>query len=703
MSTNTPGFVYILTNPSFKENWIKIGKTSRAVEERVKELDSTGVPLSFEIYATMKTVKYNEVEKLVHIAIDDLTDLRIRKNREFFEVNPERILRIFHSIASTIDDAEMILYIDGQPVRPDQKEYKRVVKPRRTKSQKRNAKESESDATNSSDNVNTPLKKANATNLKTSNANAIKFYSEGISKFMLRLYGEAMRNFNQVKNLDAKMLTNFYIYRSLTIYNIYGPNEAKEEIIKAIEYDEFNAEAYYIKSHIEFEQGNSDDAFKDLDHAIILNYDVVNTLSICNHLTGKMKEQHKSIKDSKKDYSPNKEKLLRVPEDKAGPYIILSRVTEIGDRAFANCDRLTSIEIPNSVTLIGKEAFDGCKSLTSIKLPEGVTMIEMSTFSGCSSLTSIKLPEGVTMIGGGAFSGCTSLTSVEIPNSVTVIRDNAFNGCTSLTSIVLPDSVVEIRDDAFRGCTNLKKIVVNDNNPNYCSKDGVVYTKNMTKLIFALSCLKSVIIPDRVTEIRNNAFRGCTSLTSIYIPSSVTEIGIGAFDGCTSLTSIKIPNGVTEIGWNAFNGCTSLTSVEISNSVTVIGNWAFYKCTSLTSILIPNSVIKIGNTAFSGCTSLTSIVLPDSVTEIGHMAFQDCTNLTSIKIPNNVKLMEDKVFVGCTSLKEIHLKRKNPLDFSRAFEDLDKSNVTIYVPKGSIEVYKFNEYYKGFKIEEENE
>ena len=65
MANKEPGYVYILTNPSFREDWVKIGKSSRPVDVRSKELDNTAVPLPFEIFATMKTVKFNEVEKLV--------------------------------------------------------------------------------------------------------------------------------------------------------------------------------------------------------------------------------------------------------------------------------------------------------------------------------------------------------------------------------------------------------------------------------------------------------------------------------------------------------------------------------------------------------------------------------------------------------------------------------------------------------------
>ena len=101
------GYVYILTNPSFKEDWVKIGKSSRPVDIRSKELDNTAVPLPFEIYATLKTVKYNEVEKLIHKTIDRLTDLRIRQNREFFNVAPAKALDILKDISTTLDDAEI--------------------------------------------------------------------------------------------------------------------------------------------------------------------------------------------------------------------------------------------------------------------------------------------------------------------------------------------------------------------------------------------------------------------------------------------------------------------------------------------------------------------------------------------------------------------------------------------------------------------
>ena len=104
------GYVYILTNPSFKEDWVKIGKSSRPVDIRSKELDNTAVPLPFEIYATLKTVKYSEVERAVHQTIDSLTDLRIRQNREFFNITPSEALNILKRMATMLDDAEIVEY-----------------------------------------------------------------------------------------------------------------------------------------------------------------------------------------------------------------------------------------------------------------------------------------------------------------------------------------------------------------------------------------------------------------------------------------------------------------------------------------------------------------------------------------------------------------------------------------------------------------
>jgi len=197
----------------------------------------------------------------------------------------------------------------------------------------------------------------------------------------------------------------------------------------------------------------------------------------------------------------------------------------------------------------------------------------------------------------------------------------------------------------------------------------------------------NIIIPEGVTEIRQRAFEGCTSITSVTIPEGVTYIGLSAFHGCTNLSSIIIPASVTKIGQYAFSGCKRLTSITIPAGVTEIDAWAFEGCTSLTGITIPASVTKIAGTAFRGCTSLInitvtannpnyaseggilynkakdiliaypsasgSIAIPVSVALIEAYAFSRCTGLTSITIPASVGYISNYAFEYCINLTSI--------------------------------------------------
>ena len=163
---------------------------------------------------------------------------------------------------------------------------------------------------------------------------------------------------------------------------------------------------------------------------------------------------------------------------------------------------------------------------------------------------------------------------------------------------------------------------------------------------------------------------GCKTTT---IPNSVTSIGNCAFYGCPGLPSIEIPNSVTSIGGGAFSGCSGLTSIYIPNSVTSIGNYAFSQCSGLTSVTIPNSVTIIGTDAFSNCYRLTSITIPNSVTSIGVVTFG-----------------------GCSSLTNVMVKKSTPIEIDEyAFDN--RSNATLYVPKGSKDAYEAANYWKEFK------
>ena len=378
-------------------------------------------------------------------------------------------------------------------------------------------------------------------------------------------------------------------------------------------------------------------------------------------------------------------------------------VTSIGDYAFEGCSSLTSITIPESVTSIGESAFGLCESLTSITIPNSVTSIEMWTFLACSSLTSVTIGNSVEDIGYQAFASCSSLTSITIPNSVTSIGVGAFLDCSSLTSITIPNSVTSIGDYAFEGCSSLTSINVDANNANYCSIDGVLFSKDKTILIqFPIGNTRSeYIIPNSVTSIGVGAFLDCSSLTSITIPNSVTSIGDYAFGNCSSLNSVTVPESVTSIGKSAFEGCSAIDSIvwnaKNCANASSLKTAPFYAIRSqITSFTFGENVEHIPAYLCDGMDKLTSVTIPNSVTSIGGGAFYGCSSFTSVTIPNSVTSIGNYAFYGCSSLTSITCEAETPPTVGQyAFDGVSKS-IPVYVPCGCVKAYKAANGWKDF-------
>lgn len=354
---------------------------------------------------------------------------------------------------------------------------------------------------------------------------------------------------------------------------------------------------------------------------------------------------------------------------------IPNSVTSIGNNAFFRCIRLNSVDIPNSVTIIGDNAFCKCYCLTSLTIPNSVKSLGEYAFSGCKSLSSVNIPTSLTTISLGAFEYCSGLSSLTIPNNVITIRNGAFSNCPGLTSLTIPQSVTSLENGSFSGCFGLTSIKVEDGNPNYDSRKNCnalietasnnLMTGCMNTFIpptvtsigsYAFSkCrgLTSIIIPANVGYISNSAFSYCTGLKAFVIPNSVTSISSNIFAYCRNLASITIPNSVTSIDGFAFDGCKSLTVVDIPNSVKYIGDAAFQGCNGLTSVNIPNTVTFIGDATFAGCSGLTSINIPNTLSSIKSAVFYHCSGLTSVTIPNSVTSIEDFAFDGCSGLTTI--------------------------------------------------
>ena len=314
-------------------------------------------------------------------------------------------------------------------------------------------------------------------------------------------------------------------------------------------------------------------------------------------------------------------------------------VTRIGNLAFKDCTKITSIAMPDSVVYIGRSAFYNCTSLKSITIPDGVKEIGYAAFSECAGLVSVKIPDNVTKIGDSAFINCANLTKIDvtagnkyyssangvlfnkdkselicypagiknvgysIPDGVTVIRDRAFNKCISLNSITIPKSVQDIETYSFFGCTSLEAINVAASNKNYADVNGILFSKDKTKIVCYPANKKnmSYSIPVSVKVVGVAAFRDCIYLKGITIPDSVTNIEHHAFSNCKSLKSITIPDSITAIEMATFIDCASLTGVKIPDSVTSIGWGAFSNCKSLTKITIPAGVKTIADKALGYC------------------------------------------------------------------------------------------------------
>lgn len=378
-------------------------------------------------------------------------------------------------------------------------------------------------------------------------------------------------------------------------------------------------------------------------------------------------------------------------------------MTRFGKYAFVSCDSLSSINISDIAAwcnisfdsyesnplYYAKHLFLNGEEIKDLIIPNSVTSIESKAFVGCSNLSSVTIPNSVTRIGRYAFVDCDSLFSINISDlaawcnisfegydSNSFYNVNPFNNANHLflngeeiKELVIPQSVTNIGHGAFRGLTGLI----------------------------------SVTIPNSVTNIGSNAFYGCTGLTSAVIGNSVTSIGSLAFMGCNGLTSVTIPNSVTTIGYAAFQDCRSLTSAIIGNSVTTIEEHAFYNCDALTNVTIPNSVTIIGNSAFYGCIGLTSAIIGNSVTNIGSRAFYGCRGLTSITIPNSVMTIGNGAFSGW-DLPVVISKIDYPFTIgAMTFSDDTFFNATLYVPFGTINIYKRIDGWKKFVCIQEGE
>ena len=226
-------------------------------------------------------------------------------------------------------------------------------------------------------------------------------------------------------------------------------------------------------------------------------------------------------------------------------------------------------------------------------------------------------------------------TALYIPDEidgheVVAIGDRAFENRTDLRTVMIPDSVTEMGGYAFNNCTNLSNVTLSKS----------------------------------LKYMGGRAFGSCEKITQIEIPKSLDNCGNsgyasyhGPFGACSGLKKITFEEGTTEISSGLFRGCTGVEKINIPDSVTEIESSSFEDCINLVSVNIPDSVIKIGNEAFAGCEKIESINIPDSVTEIGGSTFANCSKLSNVKLSKSLEYMGGRAFGSCEKITQIEIPK----------------------------------------------
>ena len=379
-------------------------------------------------------------------------------------------------------------------------------------------------------------------------------------------------------------------------------------------------------------------------------------------------------------------------------------LTSIGYQSFYNT-AITELDLSGADASIGTYAFYRCNSLETVKL-SGVKTIGQNAFDNCRKLTSVELSENLTIIESGAFESCVALKNIEIPDSVTTIGDNSFKDCTELETVTIGKGCTSVTASAFTEDFNLVKFNVSEDNENYTSVDGVLYNKEKTAVVcYPKSLSGEYVIPDTVTSIEKAAFENCNKLTKITIGSGVETVNPYAFNQCNllatvvfkdsntankkicerafyycgSLTEVDFGNAVTSIGDYAFTVCSKIKSLEFPDSLTSIGQFAFspytdgtggtYKESNLESVKFGTGLKTIGNYAFYDDRKISKLEFTDKLTSIGSYAFYNCGNLQSIAIPDNVTKIDNNTFENCSSLKSVSIGKSCTTISATAFNN----------------------------------
>ena len=264
-------------------------------------------------------------------------------------------------------------------------------------------------------------------------------------------------------------------------------------------------------------------------------------------------------------FDRNKTILIRCPQALSGNYTVPSSVITISSSAFDSCSSMTAVILPEGLEYIGNSAFRLCSSLTELAFPAFLSADSYYSYFGCSSLKRYVVDENnpnFSSDASGLLYNKTMTTLLRcpehyngaciLPDEVTSCDSSAFHDCSHVTSLYLPASWSSDEyswESIFFHLRSLQTISVAAENPCVTSQNGVLYSKDMKRLIGCPAGFVGVCeVASGTTVIQNNAFLYCGNLDSVQLPEGLQEIGEYAFYGCQSMMRIDIPESVVSIG-----------------------------------------------------------------------------------------------------------------------------------------------------------
>ncbi len=225
------------------------------------------------------------------------------------------------------------------------------------------------------------------------------------------------------------------------------------------------------------------------------------------------------------------------------------------------------------IVLVLPQCLVGCYSANSGSKSEYKVVLNNPNFSSSAALSKRASVSSVSSVDVGSYEKNTQESSsydLQQHNSVSTSSTNSnTSAASSYTASQIDDNSYKITYDVeyvdlsmFNAMPNLKWISVDSDNKNYCSVDGLLYSKDGTTLLRCpMGVIGKVNIYSGTKTIGTQSFAGCSKITEVKIPEGVSAINDYAFYGCTSLKSVTIPSSVENIGFGIFTKCTSLEDV----------------------------------------------------------------------------------------------------------------------------------------------